>query len=336
MHKTKNKFGEGVLYGADDLHGKIFCSCSACMSIYSEFLTWANTFAYAMTKDPEKSENIIILSCQVTDLAVLNDLRTLESYMEKFPGRKFFVGGCLARRFDIDLPEGVKRLDALSVDNTIIKDFEFVKYEKPFWVKDFTDDGMELDEGHLFRKMYPLRIGVGCKNKCTYCTIRVTRGEYREVPFSQNEFLKNEDVLLIADSPTSSQIIDWCGSALVNKKQISIRNIEPKTVRKIAPTLLMIAQRGLLKYFHSPVQHTNKKALLQMGRNPDDADFTIIFSNLLRTLNVITATNIIVDYMGYGNPSLSSEFDYVSWNPFWDGIWNREKAEKRFSHYFGQ
>jgi len=336
MKKIKNKFGEGEIYNAADLHGAIFCSCAACMSIYSEFLTWANTFTSEMTKSPEKAKNIVVLSCQVTDLAVLNDLRTLELYMEKYPGRNYFVGGCLARRFDIALPKGVKRLDALFVDNTIIKDFEFVKYEKPFWVKDFTDDGIELDDGHLFRKMYPLRIGVGCKNKCTYCTIRVTRGDYREIPFSRNEFLKNEDVLLIADSPTSYQIIEWCGSALVNRKQISIRNIEPKTVVKIASDILRLAQEGLLKYFHSPIQHTNKKALLQMGRNPDDASFTIAFSKLLRALNVITATNIIVDYMGYGNPSLNSEFDYVSWNPFWDGVWDREKAERRFVHYFGQ
>lgn len=335
MEKVKNKFGEGILYNSNDLLGKVFCSCSACMSIYSEFLTWANRYPYTMTKDPEESVNIIILSCQVTDLAVLNDLRVLEYYMMMYPGQNYFVGGCLARRFDIQLPEGVKRLDALSVDNTIVKDFDLVKFEKPFWVKDFTNEGMELDDGHLFRKMYPLRIGVGCKNKCTYCTIRVTRGEFKEIPFSENEFLKNEDVLLIADSPTSSQIIDWCATALVHKKQISIRNIEPKTVRKIAPTILNIAQKGLLKYFHSPVQHTNSAALLQMGRNPADAKFTIAFSNLLRTLNVITATNIIVDYLGYTNPSLESEFDYVSWNPYWDGVWDREKAEKRFAHYLG-
>jgi len=26
-------------------------------------------------------------------------------------------------------------------------------------------------------------------------------------------------------------------------------------------------------------------------------------------------------------------FDYVSWNPYWDGIWDRQKAEERYKKY---
>jgi len=29
-------------------------------------------------------------------------------------------------------------------------------------------------------------------------------------------------------------------------------------------------------------------------------------------------------------------FDGISWNPFWDGNWDRAKAEKRFSYYLGK
>jgi hypothetical protein len=28
-------------------------------------------------------------------------------------------------------------------------------------------------------------------------------------------------------------------------------------------------------------------------------------------------------------------YDYVSWNPLWDRVWNRQKAEERFEQYIG-
>jgi tRNA A37 methylthiotransferase MiaB len=340
MKKINNKFGEGILYDDIDIKGTVFCSCSACMSIYSEFLSWANTFSSRCVKDPDYALNIIVLSCQVTDMAVLNDLRILESYMKSHPGKKYFIGGCLAKRFDIKLPAGVKRLNNVSVDNTQIKEFDLVKYEKPFWVNEFNENDHIENDGHLFRKMYPLRIGVGCKSKCTYCTIRITRGPYKELEFGYQEFRDNEGVVLIADSPTQEQIKEWCEQSMLDDKPISIRNIEPKVVKKAATHLLTLATLGLLPHFHSPIQHTNSKALTQMGRSPQDVEYVRGFSRMLKSIGVFTATNIIVDYIGYkdpvvSNPEIYEEFDYISWNPYWNGVWDREKAEKRFDKYFG-
>ena len=56
----------------------------------------------------------------------------------------------------------------------------------------------------------------------------------------------------------------------------------------------------------------------------------------LKELGVILATNIIIDYKNFQNPNmeeLKRLFDYISWNPYWDGVWNREKAEARFAAY---
>lgn len=45
-------------------------------------------------------------------------------------------------------------------------------WQKPFWVKSWDDTDSDVAEGHLFRDMYPLKIGTGCHGKCKYCTIR--------------------------------------------------------------------------------------------------------------------------------------------------------------------
>ena len=139
MKKVRNVFGEGVLYEAQDLGGVIYSTCAACMSIYAEFLSWANKNEDRFTQYPGDAESIVVLSCQVTDLAVLNDLRCVERLTETYPGCDYYIGGCLARRFDIDLPPNVRRLDSVKSDYTYIGQTRMVNYEPPFWVKDFNE-----------------------------------------------------------------------------------------------------------------------------------------------------------------------------------------------------
>jgi len=334
-YHEKNIFGEGLLYEASDLKGTIYCLCTACMSIWSEFLSWANLNEQRFVNDPVKADNIIVLSCQVTDLAILNDLRAIEHIMEKSPGSKYYIGGCLARRFDIELPLTVKRLDHIRHDYQSIDYTNLIQYAKPFWVKQFKDTGEELDDGRLFRDMYPLRVSVGCNKKCEYCTIRTTRGTAYQLDTVQllDEFKKHENVVLIADSPPAQIIREWCLVAYALQKPISIRNIEPEVVVTCWDYIMHIAKAGLLKIFHSPIQSMNQDILKAMKRPVNATLDYIARVPYLRATGVIVATNIITDYRGFEDFPISAYeelFDYVSWNPLWDGKWDRQKAEERF------
>lgn len=81
--------------------------------------------------------SIVVLGCQLSDTAILNSLRHLENLMTKYPTKKFYVGGCLAKRFDVELPESVIRLDALMNENQWIISKKAVDYADPFWVENF-------------------------------------------------------------------------------------------------------------------------------------------------------------------------------------------------------
>ena len=164
----------------ENLEGKVFMTSAACMSVWADGLSWANAHKDRVTLNPEEADSIIVLSCQVTDLAILNDIRTLEKYQERYPGKRYFTSGCLAHRGDIDLPEFIERLELPKEDYQPIFNRNLIYYEKPFWVPDFKEQDTELADGHLLRDMYPLRIGKGCPNKCTYCTIRKTRGKFEK------------------------------------------------------------------------------------------------------------------------------------------------------------
>ena len=341
MIKVKNIFGDGELAQEQDLEGSIFAQCTACTSIYAEYLSWANnrnnSYALYPVRSIEDAENVVILSCQVTDLAVLNDLMTLETLREKYLDKRFWVGGCLARRFDIELPKGVGRLDALRHDGQFIYDLGLVGWNKPFWVENFDED--DDGEGHLFRDMYPLRIGVGCNRKCTYCTIKTTRGtSYQlDVDNLEREFLAFADVVLIADSPSEQQVIDWCEMATHHGKTVSFRNVEPATVMQpeVTKALEKAAYRGLLHILHTPIQSDSPDTLKDMGRPVKETlDYINKMVPKLSALGVEIATNVIIDYKDFPNPTSLGLFDHVAWNPYWNGLWNRQEAERRWNHYF--
>lgn len=84
------------------------------MNIYSEFLSWAND-KRNVTRfvSAEDARSITILGCALNDLSIYNSLNLLNFVMKQHPDKDFYIGGCLAKRFDLYLPDGVRRLDIL-------------------------------------------------------------------------------------------------------------------------------------------------------------------------------------------------------------------------------
>ena len=341
MEKIKNIFGESFIYNQDDLKGKIYITSAACMSVWSDLLSFANRYKDRIVKNPELADTIVVLGCQVTDLAVLNDLEVAFKLHSKY-NKDIYMGGCLAQRLDIKLPDYIKRLDVVRVIGQELDDTSLVHYEKPFWVPDFEETDDYLKDGNLFRNFYPLKIGAGCHGKCKYCTIKHTRGDtYATVPQEQiNEFVNHDNIVLISDSPTVAQIKDWCAIALKYNKEFSIRNIEPQNLIKCSDELHQLADRHLLKILHCPVQSFNPDLLKAMNRNVEATKQALELIYQLRQKGVITATNIIIDYTvgdkfyrNYDEEQLNKYFDYYSWNPYFDGNYDMEKAKQRFKKY---
>jgi tRNA A37 methylthiotransferase MiaB len=338
MFKTKNnKFGTGVIHSTEDMVGEFYITSAACMTVFTETSAWANVNRNRVVWKPEQADFIVVLSCQVTDLAILNDLKVLRELMKKYPDKQYFIGGCLAQRFDIELPEGVMRMDHLREDYSPVSGVGLVNYEKPFWVPDFDEGGEETDDGHLFRNMYPLRVGSGCHGKCKYCTIKVTRGKAYDLDpkLLEEEFSKHDDILIVADSVTVKQIKEYSLMALRHRKSISFRNVEPQNLVAGKEALITLALNGLLKIIHTPVQATSKKTLEIMNRDIAGTCDAISVVRILKDLGAYTATNIIIDYDGCENDfaEVYDLFDYVSWNPYWNGVWNEEEAEIRWKKY---
>lgn len=324
---------------ANNLEGKVYMTSAACMSVWADALSWANKHPEKTTLNPEEANNLVVLSCQVTDLAILNDFKTIERLRDNNPNKNYFISGCLAKREDIPMPDLVQRLETPREPYQFIEDRTLIDFEKPFWVKDFKEEDGDYKQGHLFRNMYPLRIGKGCPNKCTYCTIRITRGDFQayEADRLEEEFLKFDDVLLVADSPTVSQVKEWTEITQKHNKPFSIRNVEPSITVRCKDELLETSAKGLIKVYHSPIQSNDPAVLKDMNRSVKDTLETIEIAKQLKQQGTYIATNIIIDYKDFKEDftDVYNIYDYVSWNPLWDGKWDRNKAEQRFEKYIG-
>lgn len=349
MKKVTNKFGTNTMYEETDLGDHIYCACTACMSVWSDMLSFANKNPQRFDKKILKShtDTIIILGCQVTDLAIYNDLMVAEKLFKEYPEIPIYMGGCLAQRFDIELPEYIRRLDVVRKEYIDISKRELVDYKKPFWNMSLSDDDGELAVGNLFRNMYPLKIGAGCHGKCKYCTIRETRGKtyYSDAYLQIAEFLNHADegVVIVSDSPTVQQIKDWCHISERYHKPISFRNVEPQNANTCRKELFDLSKKGLLKIFHCPIQSNQAEILMAMNRNVPETMAYIEMAQEMRENGTILATNIIIDYTVDGKMIhnmdvewLNKHFDYWSWNPYFDGCFDFEKAEKRFYAYIGE
>ena len=353
MREVTNRFGTGTLYDIEDIIAlDVYAVCTACMSVWSDFLSFASSdecHFNVQSKYEEswlhRTEVIIVLGCQVTDLAIYNDLRTAEELHKKHPELPIYMGGCLAHRFDITLPDYIRRLDVVREKYQNITDKNLIDYRKPFWNESLADDADEFETGNLFRHSYPLKIGAGCHGKCKYCTIRDTRGESYETDayLQVGEFLANDDVVLISDSPSMKQIQDWCHISTRYHKPISMRNVEPQIAVACSKELLDLADEGLLKVFHCPIQSNDPEVLRAMNRNEDLTLSYIDIAQELRKRGTKVATNIIIDYVIDGKTFhnmpeewLNEHFDYWSWNPYFDGNWDYEKAKERFEKYIGE
>ena len=341
MERVKNVFGDGILYNEKDLGDKIYATSAACMSVWTDFLSWANANKDRITKNMNEADSIVVLGCQVTDLSILNDI-DVATRLYKETGKDIYMGGCLAQRFDIDLPDFIKRLDVVRKINQPLYERDLVHYEKPFWVNNFEEIEDMIAQGNLFRRFYPLKIGAGCHGKCKYCTIKHTRKDaYMIIPYNQvEEFLKFPNVVLISDSPTPLQIKEWCAIAEQYNKDISIRNIEPQNLVRCEEEVVELSKKGLLKILHCPVQSFDDELLNVMNRDIKATKKALEIMKEVRKNGTIVATNIIIDYVNdgklypnYDKELLEKEFDYYSWNPYFDGKFDIEKAKVRFKKY---
>lgn len=281
---------------------------------------------------------VIVNTCGFIDdakkEAIENILDMVELKKEGVIG-KIIVTGCLAQRYKEEIVKEIPEVDAvigIGANGDIIKTVEEVM------------SGVDTIENYPPQCELPLegqrilttpqywaylKIGEGCSNRCTYCTIPSIRGNMRSRSMEniideakQLAELGVKELILIAQD-TTSYGLDLYGELKLPELLNELCKIDSiEWIRllycypdRITDELIetMKNQDKVVNYIDLPLQHVDDKILKAMNRRGDQALIRSVISKLRTEIpDVVIRTTFIVGFPGEGEKEFETLAEFVN------------------------
>lgn len=248
---------------------------------------------------------------------------------------KIIVTGCLAQRYKDEIVKEIPEVDAvvgIGANGDIVKTIEEVmsgvdtieKYPPRI---DLPLEGQRI----LTTPQYwaYLKIGEGCSNRCTYCTIPSIRGNMRsrsmENVIEEAKQLAESGVkeLILIAQDTTSYGLDLYGELKLPELLNELCKIDSiEWIRllycypdRITDELIetMKKQDKIVNYIDLPLQHADDKILKAMNRRGDQAMIRNVIEKLRTEIpDVVIRTTFIVGFPGEGEDEFENLAVFVN------------------------
>ena len=248
---------------------------------------------------------------------------------------KIIVTGCLAQRYKDEIVKEIPEVDAvigIGANGDIIKTVEEVMsgvdtIENYPPQCDLPLEGQRiLTTPHYWAY---LKIGEGCSNRCTYCTIPSIRGNMRsrsmENIIDEAKQLAESGVkeLILIAQDTTSYGLDLYGELKLPELLNELCKIDSiEWIRllycypdRITDELIetMKNQEKVVNYIDLPLQHADDKILKAMNRRGDQALIRNVISKLRAEIpDVVIRTTFIVGFPGEGEEEFETLAEFVN------------------------
>ncbi len=248
---------------------------------------------------------------------------------------KIIVTGCLAQRYKDEIVKEIPEVDAvigIGANGDIIKTVEDVMsgvdtIENYPPQCDLPLEGQRiLTTPHYWAY---LKIGEGCSNRCTYCTIPSIRGNMRsrsmENVIDEAKQLAESGVkeLILIAQDTTSYGLDLYGELKLPELLNELCKIDSiEWIRllycypdRITDELIetMKNQEKVVNYIDLPLQHADDKILKAMNRRGDQALIRNVISKLRTEIpDVVIRTTFIVGFPGEGEEEFETLAEFVN------------------------
>lgn len=248
---------------------------------------------------------------------------------------KIIVTGCLAQRYKDEIVNEIPEVDAvigIGANGDIIKTVEEVMsgvdtIENYPPQCDLPLEGQRiLTTPHYWAY---LKIGEGCSNRCTYCTIPSIRGNMRsrsmENVIDEAKQLAESGVkeLILIAQDTTSYGLDLYGELKLPELLNELCKIDSiEWIRllycypdRITDELIetMKNQEKVVNYIDLPLQHADDKILKAMNRRGDQALIRNVISKLKTEIpDVVIRTTFIVGFPGEGEEEFETLAEFVN------------------------
>lgn len=248
---------------------------------------------------------------------------------------KIIVTGCLAQRYKDEIVKEIPEVDAvvgIGANGDIIKTVEEVMSGVDTIEKYPPQCELPLEGQRILttpQYWAYLKIGEGCSNRCTYCTIPSIRGNMRSRSMEnvideakQLAELGVKELILIAQD-TTSYGLDIYGELklpeLLNEL-CKINSIEWIRLLYCYPDRItdelietMKNQEKIVNYIDLPLQHADDKILKAMNRRGDQALIRSVISKLRSEIpDVVIRTTFIVGFPGEGEEEFETLAEFVN------------------------
>ena len=248
---------------------------------------------------------------------------------------KIIVTGCLAQRYKDEIVTEIPEVDAvvgIGANGDIVQTIEEVmsgvdtieKYPPRI---DLPLEGQRI----LTTPQYwaYLKIGEGCSNRCTYCTIPSIRGNMRsrsmENVIEEAKQLAESGVkeLILIAQDTTSYGLDLYGELKLPELLNELCKIDSiEWIRllycypdRITDELIetMKKQEKIVNYIDLPLQHADDKILKAMNRRGDQAMIRNVIEKLRTEIpDVVIRTTFIVGFPGEGEDEFENLAVFVN------------------------
>lgn len=248
---------------------------------------------------------------------------------------KIIVTGCLAQRYKDEIVKEIPEVDAvvgIGANGDIIKTVEEVMSGVDTIEKYPPQCELPLEGQRILttpQYWAYLKIGEGCSNRCTYCTIPSTRGNMRSRSMEnvideakQLAELGVKELILIAQD-TTSYGLDLYGELKLPELLNELCKIDSiEWIRllycypdRITDELIetMKNQEKIVNYIDLPLQHADDKILKAMNRRGDQALIRSVISKLRSEIpDVVIRTTFIVGFPGEGEEEFETLAEFVN------------------------
>ena len=276
------------------------------------------------TCDEKNACFAIINSCTVTGKADKETRNLINGIYRKNPKCKIAIAGCYAES-DRDR----KTLLAIHGVSFIVRNKEKFNIARIFdptaLVEKAEEKGIESLEGH--ERIF-VKIQDGCNHKCSYCKVRLVRGESKsrteeEIIEEIKNIIKNGYLEIVL---TGICLGAW-GRDLNNKKSLSkllykITNLEGNfriRLSSIEPVYVtgdlldvMSKSKKICKHLHIPLQ-SGDDSILKLMRRPYNAKqfLSVIKSARKKMNNIAITTDVIVGFPGEEDKNFANTLETI-------------------------
>lgn len=281
---------------------------------------------------------VIVNTCGFIDdakkEAIENILDMVELKKEGVIG-KIIVTGCLAQRYQSEILTEIPEVDAvlgIGANGDIIKTIEEVMTAISPIESYPSQQELPLEGQRILttpEHWAYLKIGDGCSNRCTYCTIPSIRGDMRSRPMEniieEAKQLAETGVkeLILVAQDTTSYGLDLYGELRLSQLLDELCKIESiEWIRllycypdRITDELIatMKKQEKIVNYIDLPLQHADDKILKAMNRRGDQALIREVVGKLRAAMpDVVIRTTFIVGFPGEGEEEFEALAEFVN------------------------